>query len=96
MPSRFIFNIDESLIDREGVMTDEYVEMAKEYIRASEYALSHPSVPDFRAYLGGERVRHPIFGDGTVTGKNNGAYVVKFDSGNVRTIAADSGVLKNI
>lgn len=96
MPSRFIFNVDESLIEKSGVINDDYIEMAKEYIRASEYALSHPAVPDFRAYLGGERVRHAVFGDGTVTGKNNGCYVVKFDNGNVRTISCDSGVLKPI
>lgn len=96
MPSRFIFNVDESLIEKSGVMTDEYIEMAQAYIRASEYALSHPSVPDFRPYLGGDRVRHPVFGDGTVTGKSNGCYVVRFDNGNVRTISEGSGVLKPI
>lgn len=96
MPSRFIFNIDENLIERSGVMTDEYVAMAKEYIRASEYALSHPAVPDFRPYLGGDRVRHPVFGDGTVTSKANGSYVVKFDNGNIRTISESAGVLKPI
>lgn len=96
MPSRFIFNIDESLIEKSGVMSDEYVEMAKAYIRASEYNLSHPAVPDFRTYLGGDRVRHPVFGDGTVTSKANGYYVVKFDNGNIRTISEGSGVLKPI
>lgn len=96
MPSRFIFNIDESLIEKSGVMSDEYVEMAKAYIRASEYNLSHPAVPDFRTYLGGDRVRHPVFGDGTVTSKANGSYVVKFDNGNIRTISEGSGVLKPI
>lgn len=96
MPSRFIFNIDESLIDKSGVMTDEYLHAALEYIRASEYALNHPSVPDFRTYLGGDRVRHPVFGDGTVTGRQSGCYVVKFDNGNVRTISEGSGVLKPI
>lgn len=96
MPSRFIFNIDENLIEKSGVMTDEYVAMAKEYIRASEYALSHPALPDFRPYLGGDRVRHPVFGDGTVTSKANGSYVVKFDNGNIRTISESAGVLKPI
>lgn len=96
MPSRFIFNIVESLIEKSGVMSDEYVEMAKAYIRASEYNLSHPAVPDFRTYLGGDRVRHPVFGDGTVTSKTNGSYVVKFDNGNIRTISEGSGVLKPI
>lgn len=96
MPSRFIFNIDESLIEKSGVMSDEYVEMAKAYIRASEYNLSHPAVPDFRTYLGGDRVRHPVFGEGTVTSKANGYYVVKFDNGNIRTISEGSGVLKPI
>lgn len=96
MPSRFIFNIDESLIEKSGVMSDEYVEMAKAYIRASEYNLSHPAVPDFRTYLGGDRVRHPVFGDGTVTSKANGSYVVKFDNGNIRTISEGSGALKPI
>ncbi len=96
MPSRFIFNIEESLIERQGVMTDDYIEMAKEYIRASEYALSHASIPVLRSYLSGDRVRHPVFGDGTVTGRQSGCYVVKFDNGNVRTIAADSDVLKPV
>ena len=96
LPSRFIFNIDDALIEKSGEISDEYLQTALEYIRASEYALSHPTVPDFRAYLGGERVSHPVFGDGTVTGKQSGAYVVKFDNGNIRTISESSGVLKPI
>lgn len=96
MPSRFIFNIDDSLIEKSGVITDEYLEMAMAYIRASEYSLSHPAVPDFRSYLGGERVKHPVFGDGTITSKQNGSYIVKFDNGNIRTISESSGILKPI
>ncbi len=96
LPSRFIFNVDDCLLEKSGEITDEYIQLAQEYIRASEYALSHPSVPDFRVYLGGDRVRHPVFGDGTVTGKQNGCYVVKFDSGNIRTISEGSGVLQPI
>ena len=70
--------------------------MAKKTIRPRNSAGAPPAVPDFRPYLGGDRVRHPVFGDGTVTSTANGSYVVKFDNGNIRTISGSAGVLKPI
>ena len=79
-PSRFVLDIDPELLEyteppREGLIRD-----AREYIAASEEHL-----PEERAkgsFSVGQRVRHEIMGEGTVTDveADKGAYVIQFDA----------------
>ena len=79
-PSRFVLDIDPELLEyteppKEGLIRD-----AREYIAASEEHL-----PEERAkgsFAVGQRVRHEIMGEGTVTDveADKGAYVIQFDA----------------
>ncbi len=78
-PSRFILNIDSALIESTAPRQESLIEDAREYISASERNLPEAE-PDVFAI--GQRVRHDIMGDGTVTDidMNRGAHIVKFDN----------------
>ena len=78
-PSRFILDIDQQLLQytqapREGLIkeTQEYLALSRKYMLQNEDDISFPV---------GQRVRHAVFGDGTVTDvdKDKGAHVVQFD-----------------
>lgn len=79
-PSRFILDIDRQLIQftkepREGLIkeTRNYIELSRKYMPASERDVVFPV---------GQRVRHAVFGTGTVTDvdRDRGAHVIQFDS----------------
>ena len=79
-PSRFILDIDSSLLEyteqpREGLIRD-----AREYVHVSEKILSEEE--QTAEFAPGQRVRHAILGDGTVTDidTDKNAYLVKFDA----------------
>ena len=76
-PSRFIFNIDREAIDYVNELPQRLVDDTKSYIAANE-ARIYP--PDTEIKVG-DRVRHKVFGEGTITGIRGdiGCYVVKFD-----------------
>lgn len=79
-PSRFILDIDRQLIHftkepREGLIKEarNYIELSRKYMPASERDVVFPV---------GQRVRHAVFGTGTVTDvdRDRGAHVIQFDS----------------
>ena len=79
-PSRFILDIDRQLIrftkePREGLIkeAENYIELSRKYLPDSESDIVFPV---------GQRVRHAVFGTGTVTDvdRDRGAHVIQFDS----------------
>ncbi len=81
-PSRFILNIDPSLVDIEPLPEENVLGEAKEYIARSEKYM-----PEDEASVmmePGQRVRHFMFGEGTVLGTDmdKGAYLIQFDGMN--------------
>ena len=79
-PSRFILDIDRQLIrftkePREGLIKEagDYIELSRKYLPDSESDIVFPV---------GQRVRHAVFGTGTVTDvdRDRGAHVIQFDS----------------
>lgn len=76
-PSRFIFNIDREAIDYVNELPQRLVDDTKSYIAANESRY----MPLDTELKPGDRVRHKVFGEGTITGirVDIGCYVVKFD-----------------
>lgn len=76
-PSRFIFNIDREAIDYVNELSQRLVDDTKSYIAANESRY----MPLDTELKPGDRVRHKVFGEGTITGIRGdiGCYVVKFD-----------------
>lgn len=76
-PSRFIFNIDRDAIDYVNELPQRLVDDTKSYIAANESRY----MPLDTELKPGDRVRHKVFGEGTITGIRGdiGCYVVKFD-----------------
>ena len=79
-PSRFILDIDRQLIQftkepREGLIkeAEDYIELSRKYLPDSESDIVFPV---------GQRIRHAVFGTGTVTDvdRDRGAHVIQFDS----------------
>jgi len=78
-PSRFVFDIDPDLIDFETPLEDSLVKDAQAYFRARDQRLDQEQARP--AHEVGARVRHVIFGEGTVAGidTDRNAYQVQFD-----------------
>lgn len=76
-PSRFIFNIDREAIDYVNELPQRLVDDTKSYIAANESRY----MPLDTELKTGDRVRHKVFDEGTITGirVDIGCYVVKFD-----------------
>lgn len=76
-PSRFIFNIDRDVIDYVNDLPQRLVNDAMGYIAANEARICPPDT----AFAVGDRVRHKVFGEGTITGirVDIGCYVIMFD-----------------
>lgn len=76
-PSRFIFNIEREAIDYVNELPQRLVNDTKSYIAANESRY----MPLDTELKPGDRVRHKVFGEGTITGIRGdiGCYVVKFD-----------------
>ena len=79
-PSRFILDIDSSLLEYTEQPRDGLIRDAQEYIAASEKFL--PEQEQSAVYEVGQRVRHAILGTGTVSAvdMDKSAYMIKFDS----------------
>ncbi len=75
-PSRFVTDIDSQYIDLTGELSDIVIEMAKDNAAKTDLLLTDN--PD--RLKEGKRVRHPVFGEGTVLGMDKEAYLISFDS----------------
>ena len=77
-PSRFLLDIDQALLTYTEEPQDRLVAEARDYIEASSLRLSDKTGP---AFSPGARVRHSIFGTGTLVDIDleKSAYVIQFD-----------------
>ena len=77
-PSRFLLDIDPVLLDFTAPPRDELIRDAREYIAQQQRRLSAQAPT---ALPEGQRVRHAVFGAGTVLGADmdRGAHLVQFD-----------------
>ena len=78
-PSRFVFDIDPDLVDFDTPLEDSLVKDARAYIDAKNAQLDQEgNVP---VYPSGTRVRHAIFGEGSICGydADRRAYEIRFD-----------------
>ncbi len=78
-PSRFLFDIDQSLLTYTKKPDESLIEEAKAYIRLREKFLEE--TPKQELFAVHERVRHMVFGEGTIIAvdTDNAAYVIQFD-----------------
>ena len=79
-PSRFVLDIDDSLLEHTNKPDDCLIRDAKDYI---EWTVKYmPENLDNIILPAGQRVRHAVFGEGTVmdVDNNKGAYIIKFDA----------------
>jgi len=79
-PSRFLFNIDKSLLEYTDELPDDLTEEAGARIESSERQLE--ALAGGGALAVGDRVRHAIMGDGEILEVDTGraAYLIRFDS----------------
>lgn len=78
-PSRFILDIDPSLLNFVPDMDENLIREAKAGIRLSDRRMHSEKKENLLQK--GSRVRHRIFGPGTITGldKDKSAYIIRFD-----------------
>lgn len=78
-PSRFIFNIDRTLLQYTHELDPRLVDDAKRFITASQHTMEEGS--GNLALAPGDRVEHSIMGAGVIVDidQRKGAYVVQFD-----------------
>lgn len=78
-PSRFLFNAEKENVDYVAPLDPELESKARAQIRATEPDESRPEQP---CELVGKRIRHPVFGEGTVIGtpRNRSGLIIQFDS----------------
>ena len=56
--SRFLFNIDEKLLEKKGVPSEQHMQRSKEYIRQQEFEMGVTDAPpNIRVFAAGEEVR---------------------------------------
>ena len=79
-PSRFILDIDQKLIHYTAEPREELIKEAREYFGLSKKYL--PEKESDISFPVGQRVRHAVFGAGTVidVDRDKGAHVVQFDN----------------
>ena len=77
-PSRFLFNAEKENLDYVVELDPDIVEDALEHIRKTE---SMEAPEKRKGESVGKRVRHPVFGDGTVIGtpREGEGYIIQFD-----------------
>ena len=77
-PSRFLFNAEKENLDYVVPLDPDLIEDALDQIRKTE-DLEPPPVRQAESV--GKRVRHPIFGEGTIIGTPRGSegYIIQFD-----------------
>ncbi|MBE7003572.1 MAG: DNA helicase UvrD, partial [Ruminococcaceae bacterium] len=78
-PSRFVLDIDPALLEYTRKPAESLIADARRYVDASDRSLPENEADDLLAV--GARVRHAIFGEGTVLeiDRNRGAHIIKFD-----------------
>ncbi len=75
VPSRFITDIDEGLVELDGELSDALMEMARQQAVKTDLMLKDN--PD--RFAAGQRVFHNVFGEGTVQSIEGDSYIISFD-----------------
>ena len=78
-PSRFLFNAEKENLDYVVALDPDLIEDAMDHIRKTE---SLEAGPKQRNEAVGKRVRHPVFGEGSIIGvpRDQQGYIIQFDS----------------
>ena len=78
-PSRFLFNTEQENLDYVVPLDPDLVEQALEKISQTEEMAPRKELPNA---LVGKRVRHPVFGEGSIIGVPRGqeGYIIQFDT----------------
>ena len=78
-PSRFLFNAEKENVEYAVPLDPALEEEARNRIRQTEDMDTRPEVP---SELVGKRVRHPVFGEGTIIGTPRGreGFIIQFDA----------------
>lgn len=78
-PSRFLLDVDPALLAFDAPPRDSLVREARDYVAARSLMLAH--VGDSRVLPAGARVRHRVFGTGSILSvdTDRGAYAIQFD-----------------
>lgn len=78
-PSRFIFNAEQENLEYAVPLDPDLIEQAMDKIRQTEDFEPRKEMP---CELVGKRVRHPVFGEGSIIGTPRGqeGYIVQFDA----------------
>lgn len=78
-PSRFVFNIDQDLLEYTAPRKEELIKAARDYIQSSDQQLDEAET--CAAFSAGQRVQHRFFGKGTIveTDLDKKAYMIQFD-----------------
>lgn len=83
--SRFILEIDQSMMLKTGITSSDNIERTKSYIEISN---SKSLIPSENAKFNiGDRVIHEILGNGIIENKTKSAYVIRFNENKIRTIS---------
>lgn len=75
-PSRFIFNVDFDKLEVDGIPDEDFLNQAKAYIGHLEKRLQSPAA----AFKPGDRVTHPVFGNGVVVRETDKSYEIEFET----------------
>lgn len=91
-PSRFLFEIEENLLNRIGRLEEELIEETKKYINRNDNTFFSRE----EIFNEGDTVCHPVFGHGVIEkiDKDNGAYIIRFE--NIKTPRSISFTYKGL
>ena len=102
LPSRFIYNIPRDKFDSEGKIDEMLIRQLESKVNMDRGRFGESTssildtITDRTTITQGTRIRHKIFGEGTVMQIVNDAYVVMFDEVGIKGIKTDSNKIEKI
>lgn len=85
-PSRFIFNIEDNLLKKEGFpYSEQYLTFAQSYIHLIDMKLDGNNINNEMKI--GDTVNHKLFGEGKITAINYNELTILFNDAKIRTIS---------
>ena len=102
LPSRFIYNIPRDKFDSEGKIDEMLIRQLESKVNMDRGRFGEATssildtITDRTTITQGTRIRHKIFGEGTVMQIVNDAYVVMFDEVGIKGIKTDSNKIEKI
>ena len=102
LPSRFLFNIPRDLYNMEGQIDKSLMNMLESKVETDKKKFEVPvssildTIEDRETIKVDSRIRHKIYGEGTVMRITDGAYVILFDEVGIKGIKSDSNKIEKI